>query len=63
MHTKPPFVLYLHIYTLLYVTENNFSVESKVNIFQLESTFYLMSCQISVPAACKCPSLETKSGR
>jgi len=54
MQTKKPFVLYLRICTLVYIIENIFSVESKVNIFQLESTFYLISCQISVLAACKC---------
>lgn len=53
MHTKTPFVLYLHIYTLVYIIGNIFSVESKVNVFQIESTFYLISCQTSVPDACK----------
>lgn len=50
---KTPFVLYLHIYTLVYIIGNIFSVESKVNVFQIESTFYLISCQTSVPDACK----------
>lgn len=34
--------------------KNIFSVESKVNIFQLESTFYLVSDPISAVAVCKC---------
>lgn len=34
--------------------KNIFSVESEVDIFQLESTFYFVSGQVSVVAACKC---------
>lgn len=52
--------VYLYGYTLAYITENIFSVRSRLNIFQVGSTFYLKNCQMSLPAACKCHHFGNK---